>query len=81
MLIRKQTRFTAEFKRQVVKELLSIATGLARLSKKHNLLSSLLYQKKQYARGRFDNELAQEVTVLDRINKLEKMLSKLTQKM
>ncbi|MEA3485148.1 MAG: transposase [Candidatus Aerophobetes bacterium] len=77
--MRKQRRFTAEFKREVVEELLSGATGPAQLSRRYNLSSGLLYHwKRQYARGKFDNEPVQGAAMLDRINKLEQMLGKLT---
>jgi len=71
--------FTTEFKGQVVEELLSGVTGHAQLVRKYNLSRGLLYYwKKQYARGKFDNEPTQEEAMLDRINKLEQMLGKLT---
>ena len=75
----KKRTFTAEFKREVVEELLSRVTGLAQLTRKYNLSRGLLYHwRKQYARGKFDNEPTQEEAMLDRINKLEQMLGKLT---
>jgi len=54
-------------------------TGPAHLCRRYNLSSDLLYHwKKQYARGRFNNEPTQEAAVLDRINALEKMVGRLT---
>jgi len=77
--MRKPRTFTAEFKREIVEELLSGATGPAQLSRRYNLSSGLLYHwKRQYARGKFDNEPAREAAMLDRISKLEQMLGKLT---
>ena len=77
--MRKPRAFTAEFKRQVVEEMLSGITGPAQICRRHNLSSGPLYHwKKQYARGKLNNEPTQEETLLDRINKLEQMLGKLT---
>jgi len=77
--MRKIRTFTAEFKRQVVEELLSGTTGSAQLCRRYNLSRGLLHHwKKQYARGKFNNEPTQEAAILDRINKLEQMLGKLT---
>jgi len=80
--MRKPRTFTAEFKRQVVEELLSGTTGPAQLCRRYNLSSGLLYHwKKQYARGKLNNEPTQEEALFDRINKLEQMLGRLTLKM
>ncbi len=80
--MRKPRTFTAEFKRQVVEEVLSGTTGPAQICRRHSLSSGLVYHwKKQYARGKLNNEPTQEEALLDRINKLEQMLGKLTQKM
>jgi len=77
--MRKPRTFTAEFKRQVVEEMLSGTTGPAQLCRRHNLSSGLVYHwRKQYARGKLNNEPTQEEALLDRINKLEQMLGKLT---
>ena len=77
--MRKPRIFTAEFKRQVVEELLSGTTGPAQLCRRYNLSSGLLYHwKKQYARGKLNNKPSQEEALLDRISKLEQMLGKLT---
>jgi len=77
--MRKPRTFTAEFKRQVVEEMLSGTIGPAQICRRHNLSSGLVYHwKKQYARGKLNNEPAQEASMFDRINKLEQMLGKLT---
>jgi len=77
--MRKPRTFTAEFKRQVVEEMLSGTTGPAQLCRRYNLSSGLVYHwRKQYARGKLNNEPTQEEALLDRINKLEQMLGKLT---
>jgi transposase len=78
LAMRKQRRFPAELKRQVVEELLSGITGPAQLCRRHNISSGLLYHwKKQYSRGRFGNEPTQEAALKDRIAKLEQMVGRL----
>lgn len=75
----KSRRFTAEFKRQVVEELLSGITRPAQLSRRYNLSRGLVYHwKNQYAKGKLNNEADQEEALIDRINRLEQMLGKLT---
>jgi len=77
--MRKARTFTPEFKREMVEELLSGTTRPAQLCRRHNISSGLLYYwKKQYALGKLSNEATQEGALLDRINKLEQMLGKLT---
>ena len=77
--MRKTRTFTAQFKREVVEELLSRTTGPAQLCRRHNLSSGLLHNwKRQYARGELNNEPTQEQALLDRINKMEQMLGELT---
>jgi len=71
--MRKPRTFTAEFKREVVEELFSGTTGPAQLFRRYNLSSGILYNwKRQCARGKLNNEPAQEEALLDRINKLER---------
>ena len=77
--MRNQRSYSLEFKRQVVEELLSGASGPARLCRRHNITSSLLYHwKKQYSRGKFNNEPTEEGALQDRIEKLERLVGKLT---
>lgn len=79
LAMRKQRRFPAELKRQVVEELLSGITSPAQLCRRHNISSGLLYHwKKQYSRGKFGNEPTQEAALKDRIAKLEQMVGRLT---
>lgn len=80
--MKKARTFTSQFKREVIEELLSETTGPAQLCRRYNLSSGLLYHwKKQYARGRFNNEPTQEADMLDRINALEKVVGRLTLEM
>ena len=77
--MRNQRIFSQEFKRQVVEELLSGESRPAQLCRRHNISSSLLYHwKKQYGRGRFNNEPMAEAALKDRIDKLERLVGRLT---
>jgi len=71
--------FSQEFKRRVVEELLSGESRPAQLCRRHNISPSLLYHwKKQYSRGKFNNEPTAEAALQDRIEKLERLVGKLT---
>ena len=77
--MRNQRSFSLEFKRQVIEELLSGESGPAQLCRRHNITSSLLYHwKKQYSRGKFNNEPTAEGALRDRVEKLERLVGKLT---
>ena len=68
--MRNQRSFSVEFKRQVIEKLLSGESRPAQLCRRHNISSSLLYHwKKQYARGKFNNEPTAEAALQDRIEK------------
>jgi transposase-like protein len=71
--------YSQEFKRQVVEELLSGESRPAQLCRRHNISSSLLYHwKRQYRLGKFNNEPIKEAALNDRIEKLERLVGKLT---
>ena len=77
--MRNQRTFGQEFKRQVVEELLSGESRPAQLCRRHNISSNLLYHwKKQYGRGKFNNEPTAEAALKDRIEKLERLVGRLT---
>ena len=77
--MRNQRSFSLEYKRQVIEELLSGESGPAQLCRRHNITSSLLYHwKKQYSRGKFNNEPTEEGALRDRIEKLERLVGRLT---
>ena len=77
--MRKSRTFTTQFKREVVEELLSGASGPAQLTRRYNLFSGLLYPwKKEYARGKINNEPTEEAALRDRVSQLKQMLGKLT---
>jgi len=76
--MRKPRTFTSQFKREVVEELVSGTTGPAQLARRYNLSSGLLYHwKKQYARGKLNNEPTEEAALRDRMSQLEQMLGRL----
>jgi len=71
--------FSQELKRQVVEELLSGESRPAQFCRRYNISSSLLYHwKRQYSRGKFSNEPTAEAALRDRIEKLERLVGKLT---
>ena len=77
--MRNQRSFSVEFKRQVIQELLSEESRPAQLCRRYNISSSLLYHwKKQYSRGKFNNEPTEEAALRDRVEKLERLVGKLT---
>ena len=77
--MRNQRSFSLEFKRQVVEELMSGQSRPAQLCRRYNITSSVLYHwKKQYSWGKFDNEPTEEGALRDRIEKLERLVGKLT---
>jgi transposase-like protein len=77
--MRNQRRFSLEFKRQVVEELLSGQSRPAQLCRRYNIQYSLLsHWKKQYSRGKFNNEPTEEAALRDRIEKLEQLVGRLT---
>jgi len=77
--MRNQRSFSIEFKRQLVEELLSGESRPAQLCRRYNISSSLLYHwKRQYSKGKFNNEPTEEGALRDRIEKLERLVGKLT---
>ena len=51
----------------------------AQLCRRYNITSSVLYHwKKQYSRGKFNNEPTEEAALKDRVEKLERLVGKLT---
>ena len=71
--------FSHEFKRQVVEELLSGTSRPAQLCRRYSIVPSLLaHWQKQYSLGKFNNEPVKEAAMQDRIEKLERLVGKLT---
>ena len=78
LAMRNQRSFSLELKRQAVEELLSGESRPAQLCRRYNITSSVLYHwKKQYSRGKFNNEPTEEAALKDRIEKLERLVGKL----
>src|SRR3989337_3125013 len=74
-----QRRFSQEFKRQVVEELLSGVSSPAQLMRRHEIASGLLsHWKRQYAKGGFDNPPDKESAMEERVRQLEQLVGKLT---
>ena len=62
-----------------MEELLSGESRPAQLCRRYNLSASLLYHwKKQYSRGKFNNEPIEEAALRDRVEKLERLVGRLT---
>ena len=79
LAMRQQRNFSIEFKRQVVEELISGVSRPAQLCRRYDIVPSLLnHWKKQYELGRLDNEPVKEAALQDRIEKLERLVGKLT---
>ena len=77
--MRNRRSFSIEFKRQVVEELFSGESRPAQLCRRHNISPSLLYHwEKQYSRGKFNNEPTEEAALRDRVDKLERLVGRLT---
>ncbi len=77
--MKNQRTFSLEFKRQVVEELLSGDSRPAQLCRRYNISSSVLYHwKKQYSQGRFNNEPTEEAGLKEKIEKLERLVGRLT---
>jgi len=79
LAMKNQRSFSIEFKRQVVEELLSGESCPAQLCRRYNISPSLLYHwKKQYSRSKFNNEPICEPALKDRVDKLERLVGRLT---
>jgi len=79
LAMRSQRNFSLEFKQRVVEEFLSGESRPAQLCRRYSISSSVLYHwKKQYSRGKFNNEPTEEAALKDRIEKLERLVGRLT---
>jgi transposase len=79
LAMRNQRSFSLEFKMHAVEELLSGESRPAQICRRYNISSSLLYHwKRQYSRGKFNNEPTEEAALKDRIEKLERLVGRLT---
>lgn len=73
-------KFSKEFKRQVVEELLSKGSTLAQLSRRHNISSGLIKGwEALYANGKLSDEPEENVEALKaQVEQLQKMIGRLT---
>ena len=72
-------RFTPDFKRSLIEQLLSEAAGPTELCRRHNISSGQLYTwKRQYAEGKLDQEPSREAELTARVKELERLLGKVT---
>ena len=79
LAMRNQRSFSLEFKRRVIEELLSGESRPAQLCRRYDITFSVLYHwKKQYCRGKFNNEPTEEVALKERIEQLERLVGRLT---
>jgi len=77
--MRNKRTFSLEFKRRVVEELMSSESRPAQLCRRYDITPSVLYHwKKQYSRGNFNNEPTGEGALQNRVEKLERLVGKLT---
>jgi transposase len=75
----KYRRFTPDFKRSLVEQLLSETATPTELCRRYNLSSGQLYTwKRQYAQGKLDPEPSREAELAARVRELERMLGKVT---
>ena len=62
-----------------MEELLSGESRPAQLCRRYNVSAGLLYHwKKQYSLGKFNNEPIEEAALKDKIEKLERLVGRLT---
>ena len=79
LAMRSQRNFSLEFKQRVVEEFLSGESRPAQLCRRYSISSSVLYHwKRQYSGGKFNNEPTEEAALKDRIEKLERLVGRLT---
>ena len=75
----RRRRFTQDFKRSLVEQLLSETAGPAELCRRYNISSGQLYTwKRQYADGKRDPEPSREAELEARVRDLERLLGKVT---
>jgi transposase len=75
----KYRRFTQDFKRSLIEQLLSDAATPLELCRRYNISSGQLYTwKRQYAQGKLDPEPSREAELASRVRELERLVGKLT---
>jgi len=77
--VMKYRRFTQDFKRSLIEQLLSETTTRAELCRRYHISSGQLYTwKRQYVEGKLDAEPSREAELVARVRELERLLGKLT---
>jgi len=67
----KYRKFTLEFKRSIIEQLLSETVGPTELCRRYNISSGLLHRwKNQYAEGKLNAELSREAELAARVQEL-----------
>jgi len=75
----KYRRFTPEFKRSLIEQLLSETSTPTELCRRYTISSGQLYiWRKQYAAGKLDPEPSKEAELAARARELERLVGKLT---
>ena len=75
----RRRRFTQDFKRSIVEQLLSETAGPVELCRRYNLSSGQLYTwKRQYGNGKLDPDPSREAELEARVHELERLLGKVT---
>ena len=75
----RRRRFTQDFKRSLVEQLLSQTADPAELYLRYNISFGQLYTwKRQYADGKLDSEPSREAELETRVRELERLLGKVT---
>lgn len=76
--MKSKRKFSKDFKRQVVEELVSETASLAQLSRRHNISSGLIVGwRKQYAEGNFSDDTENIKALKARIEQLEKLIGRM----
>jgi transposase len=75
----KYRRFTPDFKRSIIEQLLSETATPTELCRRHNISSGQLYTwRKHYSEGKLDLEPSKEAELAARVKELERLLGKVT---
>ena len=72
-------RFTQDFKRSLIEQLLSETATPLELCRRYTISSGQLYTwKRHYAQGKLDTEPSREAELAARVQELERLLGRLT---
>ena len=75
----KYRRFTQDFKRSLIEQLLSETATPLELCRRYTISSGQLYTwKRHYAQGKLDTEPSREAELAARVQELERLLGRLT---